>query len=123
MNDDIANNACGVEGESALYGLRYFDLYKSFTCDTLHTLYIGVVVRFSPTNIFLNYVALSNRQDYTKSGSVQYPIELESLAKCQSKEDFMEWVQFSIHIDTRLLRTEYLEISVSIRVLKQMSTV
>lgn len=42
--NSINNGLEGLKGPCALRALKYFDVYQSFTCDTLHTLYEGVTV-------------------------------------------------------------------------------
>lgn len=42
--NSINNGLEGLRGSCALRALKYFDVYQSFTCDTLHTLYEGVTV-------------------------------------------------------------------------------
>ena len=42
--NSINNGLQGLKGRCCLRSLKYFDVYQSFTIDTLHTLYEGVTV-------------------------------------------------------------------------------
>ncbi|CAF3898928.1 unnamed protein product [Rotaria sp. Silwood2] len=73
--NSINNGLDGLRGPCALRSLKHFDVYQSFTSDTLHTLYEGVTSRM--LQIFLGNV--SKKSGISEEMSVKKDIDTVAL--------------------------------------------